>query len=149
MPLKTLVAVIALTCSALAQTATKLYVCAMPQGKICAKWVVFTPVPGPQGPAGATGAQGPEGQPGHDGAPGPQGQPGVAGATGPMGPQGPQGAPGPNIPGLTVNGHTLTWDGDFATKGAGAGCLVLADSTNHLWKCCIGGTSSLLCKVQP
>lgn len=62
---------------------------------------------GPQGVAGATGAQGatgsqgPQGAPGATGqvgAPGPQGPQGVPGATGGTGPQGPKGDTGPQGP---------------------------------------------------
>lgn len=55
-----------------------------------------TPGPaGPQGPAGAVGAQGPQGPAGSAGAQGPQGPAGTAGAQGPQGPAGPAGPPGP------------------------------------------------------
>jgi hypothetical protein len=55
-----------------------------------------TPGPaGPQGPAGAVGAQGPQGPAGPAGAQGPLGPAGTAGAPGPQGPAGPVGSPGP------------------------------------------------------
>jgi hypothetical protein len=51
--------------------------------------------PGPQGPAGADGAQGPIGPAGADGAQGPIGPAGADGAQGPIGPAGADGAQGP------------------------------------------------------
>lgn len=57
-----------------------------------------TPVPGPQGPAGAQGIPGPQGPAGAQGIPGPQGPAGaqgIPGAQGIQGPVGPAGVPGP------------------------------------------------------
>ena len=63
--------------------------------------VIFTSIPGPQGPAGpqgptgATGPVGPQGPIGLTGATGPQGPIGLTGATGPQGEVGPVGPQGP------------------------------------------------------
>ena len=56
------------------------------------------PVPGPQGPDGATGPQGPEGKQGPQGLQGPQGKQGPQGIQGPVGPRGAQGVQGPQGP---------------------------------------------------
>jgi hypothetical protein len=61
---------------------------------------------GPEGPAGATGAQGPAGSNGATGATGPQGPSGPAGATGPQGPAG------------TANVIYGTWNTEPANWGA-------------------------------
>jgi len=102
------------------------------------QWVAFSSggqgpqgPPGPQGPAGSTGATGPQGSIGAPGAQGPQGiagAPGPAGQNGAQGPQGvagPQGPAGPMIPGLTVSGTTLTWNGVFQTTGTGTSSIGL------------------------
>ena len=69
-----------------------------PQGPVGPQGPIgLTGPAGPQGPTGATGAQGPQGIPGPTGATGatgPQGPIGLTGATGPTGPQGPQGIQG-------------------------------------------------------
>ena len=56
------------------------------------------PIPGPAGPAGATGPTGPMGPAGGAGAAGPTGPAGAAGAAGPTGPAGAAGAAGPTGP---------------------------------------------------
>jgi uncharacterized protein (TIGR02145 family) len=61
--------------------------------------------PGPQGPAGPTGAQGPQGIPGVTGAQGPIGLTGPAGPQGSIGLTGPQGLQGPA--GSFQNGNNL------------------------------------------
>jgi hypothetical protein len=68
-------------------------------------------VPGPAGPAGATGPQGPKGDTGATGSTGPQGPAGATGSTGPQGPTGAtgsQGSPGVGIPTGGATGTVLT-----------------------------------------
>jgi hypothetical protein len=70
-------------------------------------------IPGPQGPAGATGATGPQGPAGNDGATGPQGPAGatgpqgITGATGPQGPQGPAGSYSAGT-GISINNNIIS-----------------------------------------
>lgn len=67
-----------------------------PQGPVGPQGPIgLTGPAGPQGPAGATGAQGPQGIPGATGPQGPQGPIGLTGPAGSQGPQGIQGEIGP------------------------------------------------------
>ena len=68
--------------------------CSCNAGCICC----YTGIPGPQGPAGPTGAQGPAGPAGATGVQGPVGPTGAQGEIGPTGPTGPQGETGPTGP---------------------------------------------------
>lgn len=143
MRLRNLIIAIALTAPMWAQTTnsptTGTYVCAHLTGIVCTKWSVYNPPaagpPGPAGQPGTTGAMGPQGpqgpqgpagvagQNGAAGAQGQQGPQGVAGANGAAGAQGPQGIPGPMIPGLTVSGNVLMWNGTFQTTSSGSGSI--------------------------
>jgi hypothetical protein len=115
-------------------------------------------IPGPQGPAGATGATGPQGPAGNDGATGPQGPAGATGpqgitgatgaqgpigntgANGPQGPQGPAGATGPQGTagaqgaqgtGVTILG-SFTSVGQLPATGA-AGDSYLVNGDLYVW----------------
>ncbi len=96
---------------------------------------------GPQGPAGAPGAQGPMGDAGAAGAPGiqgPKGDPGAPGAAGAPGIQGPKGDPGDaGTPGAAGPGYDLanvvwvaTSGGDFTSLSAALASITDSSETN-------------------
>ena len=91
---------------------------------------------GPQGPAGADGAQGPAGEQGPKGDPGPQGEKGDTGEQGPQGIQGPagqdgtQGETGPAGQDATINGvNALTLSATGGISGNQSGSTYTLDGS--------------------
>jgi hypothetical protein len=82
---------------------------------------------GPQGPAGADGAEGPRGPAGADGAEGPQGPAGADGATGPRGAAGADGSTGPQGPAGTSG---LAPIDRFTPTQLVAGAILTCDTTS-------------------
>ena len=79
---------------------------------------------GPQGPIGETGPigpQGPKGEKGDTGAQGPQGEIGPKGDKGDTGERGPKGEDAVLPSFKTINGETITGEGDIAISGGGGG----------------------------
>lgn len=114
---------------------------------------------GPQGPAGATGAQGIQGPAGEIGATGPQGPKGDTGATGPQGEQGIQGPAGQDLVNLgeiitPVNGAVtlaMVANMQYFVNGAISSLILTAPAIYNPWDefYIMFTTSATGCTVTP